>query len=119
MGLPGQGSEVHTISAEMQVLQREDPVRPRSALPLDPCVPAPREKWLGPQCPLHRRETQAWEVEQAPRVHVKFRSDPVPPASACPVLPLPDDLGSLLHCVPHFTLLTLSFYLYLLNTVEK
>lgn len=52
MGVPGQSSEVHTISPEIQVLQREGPVRPDLAhpghnqpLPLEHCAPALGDSW--------------------------------------------------------------------------
>lgn len=107
MGIPGQGSEVHTISPEIQVLQKEGPERPQSAFPLPPCVPAPRGK--RPGCGVHRTEEEPEGLRSkasCPTSHVEFVSDqgfspslppPVPPSTSSLTPP-----GTVLLSVPWF-----------------
>lgn len=57
-GVPGQGSEVHTISPETQVLQREGRSWPESGPAPWGSVPVPRGTRPALPCPPHRTETR-------------------------------------------------------------
>ena len=77
--LPARGHHgLHALQQALaiQVLQREDPGRPQSAFPLQPCVPAPREK--RPGSGVHHTEEEPEGLgskASCPTSHMEFMSD--------------------------------------------